>query len=89
MDWTNGVRFAVGAGIFSPRYLVQTGFWAHPTSYPMGAGSSFSGRGAKPTIHLFQGQECVDVYLHSLNTSSRRGALFKRRDNFTFAFIPQ
>jgi len=28
--------------------------------------------------------ECVELYLHSLNTPSWRGAQLKHRDNFTF-----
>jgi len=37
MGWTIriwGVRFPVGGGDFSLRRCVQTGFGAHPTSYP-------------------------------------------------------
>jgi hypothetical protein len=29
-------------------------------------------------------QECMELYLHSLNTHSWRGARLKQRDNFTF-----
>jgi hypothetical protein len=38
-----GVRFPAGAGNFSLRHHVQTGSGAHPASYPMGTGGSFSG----------------------------------------------
>jgi hypothetical protein len=31
-------------------------------------------------------KECVDLYLHSSNTPSWRGAQLKHRDNFTFTF---
>jgi hypothetical protein len=31
-------------------------------------------------------KECVELYLHSSNTPSWRGAQLKHRDNFTFAF---
>jgi hypothetical protein len=31
-------------------------------------------------------KECVELYLHSHNTSSWRGALVKNRDNFIFTF---
>jgi hypothetical protein len=34
-----------------------------------------------------ESHECVEVYLHSPNTLSRRGAQLKHRDNFTF-FLP-
>jgi hypothetical protein len=32
-------------------------------------------------------KERVELYLHSLNTPSRRGDQLKHRDNFTFTFI--
>jgi hypothetical protein len=31
-------------------------------------------------------KECVELYLHSANTPSWRGAQLKHRDNFTFTF---
>jgi hypothetical protein len=34
-----------------------------------------------------QVKECVEIYLHSFNTPSWRGAQLKYRDNFTFTFI--
>jgi len=33
-------------------------------------------------------KECIDLYLHSSNTPSWRGAQLKHRDNFTFALLP-
>jgi hypothetical protein len=42
-DRTIGVRFPVGAGNCSLRHRVQTGSGAHPASYPMGIGNSFTG----------------------------------------------
>jgi hypothetical protein len=57
----------------------------------MGTRGSFpggkSGRGMKLTTHLHlvsRSKECVEIYLHSLNTSSWRGAQLKHRENFTF-----
>jgi hypothetical protein len=43
--WMTGVRFpaGVGKGFFYPRFRVQIGSRAHPTSYPMGTGDSFPG----------------------------------------------
>jgi hypothetical protein len=41
--WTAEVRFPVGARYFSLLHSVQTGSGAHPASYPMGTGFSFSG----------------------------------------------
>jgi len=36
-------QFLAGAGIVCLCQCFQTGFGAHPTSYPMGASSSFPG----------------------------------------------
>jgi hypothetical protein len=41
--WTTGVRFPAEAKNSSLRHRVQTGFQAHPASYPMGTGVSFPG----------------------------------------------
>jgi len=38
-----GVLFPAEGGNFSLRHHVQTGPEAHPASYPMGIGGSFSG----------------------------------------------
>jgi hypothetical protein len=40
--WTAGVRCQARTTYFSLVHRVQTGSEAHPASYPMGAGSSFS-----------------------------------------------
>jgi hypothetical protein len=49
-------------------YDVQTGFMAHPTSYPIGTKGVFplmyNGRGVKLTSHL-QDEENLDLYIHS------------------------
>jgi hypothetical protein len=37
------VRFPAGAGNLSLHHRVQTGFGAHPTTYPMGTRGSFPG----------------------------------------------
>jgi hypothetical protein len=42
-DWGSGVRFPAGAGNFSLFLRVQTGSGAHPASFPMDTGGSFSG----------------------------------------------
>jgi hypothetical protein len=34
-------------------------------------------------------KECMELYLHSPNTPSRRGAQLKHRDNFTFYLYEQ
>jgi hypothetical protein len=38
-----GIRVPVGAGNFSPHHRVQTGSWAHPTSYPVDTKGYFPG----------------------------------------------
>jgi hypothetical protein len=38
-----GVRFSAGAGNFSLRHRVEIVSRAHPASYPVGTGGSFSG----------------------------------------------
>jgi hypothetical protein len=35
MGWATGVPYLAGAGIFSPRYRVQTGSGAHPAYFPV------------------------------------------------------
>jgi uncharacterized Tic20 family protein len=38
-------------------------------------------------LHLVPSSKKVELYLHSHNTSSRRGAHLKHRDNFTFTIV--
>jgi hypothetical protein len=60
-------------------HCVQIDSEAHPASYLMGTRGSFPGdkwAGARSwplTFIQCQGYECVELYLHSLNTSSRHG----------------
>jgi hypothetical protein len=82
-------RFPAGAGNFYLRLHVQNGSGAHPDSYPMGIRGSFlgvkwSGReaGHSPPSTA-EVKDCVELYLHSPNTPSWRGAQLKHRDNFT------
>jgi hypothetical protein len=42
-DRGSRVRFPAGAGNFSLHHRFQNGSGAHPASYPMGTGGSFSG----------------------------------------------
>jgi len=51
------VRFPAGARNFSLHHHVPNGPRAHPASSPVGIRGSF------------QVKECVELYLHSLNTS--------------------
>jgi len=41
--WTTGVWFPIGGsdGILPPHHRVQTGFGAHPATYPIGTRGSF------------------------------------------------
>jgi hypothetical protein len=82
-DRGSRIRFPAGAGNFSLHHRVQNGSGAHPASYPVGT-SGFSlgvkrpGRKAdhsppsSPEV-----KEWVELYLHSPNTPSWRGAQLK------------
>jgi hypothetical protein len=75
-----GVRFPAGTENFPLRHRIHTGSEAHPASCPMGTGGSFSGGKAagreadhSPPSNA-EVTEFVEIYLHSPNTSSWRGA---------------
>jgi hypothetical protein len=92
-DRGSRVRFPEGAGNFSLHHRVQNGSGAHPASYPMGTrcyfpGVKLPGREAdnSPPSSV-EVKECVELYIHSLNTPSWRGAQSKHRDNFTLYFL--
>jgi hypothetical protein len=80
--WTGwaGIRVATGTGNLSPHPRVQTGSGTHPASYSMGTSGSFPGGKAAGayswplTSIQCRGQECVELYCHSPNTPSWRGA---------------
>jgi hypothetical protein len=97
MSWATGwtIRVLVfhlpaGAGNFYLSRRVQNGSGAHPTSYPMGTSGSFRGvkRPGREADHSppssAEVKECVELYLHSPNTPTWRGAQLKNRENFTF-----
>jgi hypothetical protein len=68
-------------------HRVQNGSGAHPASYPQGTRGSFPGGKtdhSPPSSAEFK--EWVELYLHSPNPPSWRGARLKHRDNFTFTF---
>jgi hypothetical protein len=74
------VRFPAWAEDFSPHHRVQNGSGTHPAFYPMGTRSSFHG-GKRPGREVDHSppssaevKECVELYLHSSNTSSWHGA---------------
>jgi hypothetical protein len=70
MGWTAGVRFPAEA-INYLLHSVQTGSEAHPASYTMGIGGSFSGCKAAGTWNwsftsiLVQRSRKMELYLHS------------------------
>jgi hypothetical protein len=68
-------RFPAGAGNFSPHHRVQNGSGAHPASYPVGTKDSFPGSEVyhSPPSSA-ETKERVELYLHSPNTPSWRGA---------------
>jgi hypothetical protein len=77
-DRGSRVRFPAGAGNFSLHRRVQNGFGAHPASYAMGTralslGVKRPGREADNPSSA-EVKECVELYLHSPNTPSWRGA---------------
>jgi hypothetical protein len=84
------VRVPAGAGDFPSHHRVQTGSGDHTASYPMGTRGSFPGgktAGAEANHSPpFSAEviECVELYIQSLNTPSRRSAQLKHKDNFTF-----
>jgi hypothetical protein len=69
-----------GAGNLSLRYRVQDGSGAHPTFCPMGTGGFSLGvkRPRRESDHSplsgAEVKECVEIYLHSPDTFSWRGA---------------
>jgi hypothetical protein len=75
-----GVHFPAGDWNFSLRHRVQTGSGAHPVSYPMDTGALYLGvkRPGTEADHSLPSsvevKECVELYLHSSNTSSWRDA---------------
>jgi hypothetical protein len=79
----SGVRVPAGAGNFSLHHRVQTGSGAHRSSYPMGARDSFPGvkRPGRESDHSppsgAEVKEWVELYHHSPNTPSWRGAQLK------------
>jgi hypothetical protein len=85
-------RFMAGAGNFSLHHRVQNGSEAHPASYPMGTRGFFPGGKAagREADHSppssTEVKECDELYLHSPNMPSWRGAQLKHKDSFTFPF---
>jgi hypothetical protein len=80
-DQMIGVRFSAGAGDFSLHHRVQTGSGPHPASYPTGTRGSLPGSKTAPGHEAdhsapssVEVKVCVELYLHSPNTSSWRGA---------------
>jgi hypothetical protein len=79
-DGGSKVRFPAGAGNFSLHHCVQNGSEAHPPSYPMVQGA-LSLRVKRPGCEADHSppssaevKECAELYFHSPNTPSWRGA---------------
>jgi hypothetical protein len=89
-EWS-GVLVSARAGNSSLHHRIQTGSGAHPAPYPMGTRSSFPGGKAAGawSCPLTSIKECVELYLHSPNTPSWRGAQLKKkhRDNFNLLYL--
>jgi hypothetical protein len=87
------VRFPERVGNFSLHHRIQNGTGAHPASYPRGTrGSSLrvkrSGREADQSLtSTAEVKECVDLYLHSPNTPSWRGAQFKKSTGKIYLYL--
>jgi hypothetical protein len=87
------IRFPAGAGNFSLHHRVQNGSGAQLAFYPMGTRGSFLGVKwpGREADHSPPSSaeviEWVELYLHSPNTNSWRGAQLKHRDNFTFYLL--
>jgi len=80
MEWCLGTVQQINICIPYIPHRVQNGSGTHLTSYPVGTRVSFLGGKAAGVL------EFVELYLHSPNTPSWRGAQLKQRDNFTFTF---
>jgi hypothetical protein len=83
-----GIRVLAEDGNFSLHHRVQTGSGAHPASYPMGTRGSFAGSkaGHSPPSSA-EVKEWVELYFHSPNTPSWRGAQLKRKAQWQLYFI--
>jgi hypothetical protein len=77
-DRGSRVRFPAGAGNYSLHRRVQNGSGAHPAFYPMVTRGSFPVDKAAGADHSppssAEVKEWVELYLHSSNTPSWRGA---------------
>jgi len=77
------VWFPAGAGNFTLHHHIQTNSGAHPASYPVSTGSSFSqGKAARheadhSPLSSAKVKEHVELYLHSPSTSSWHDAYLR------------
>jgi hypothetical protein len=83
-------RFSAGAGNFSLHRGIRNGSGTHPASYPVGNKGSFPGV-KRPWFEADHSppssaevKESMELYIHSPNTPSWRGAQLKHSDNFSF-----
>jgi hypothetical protein len=87
------IRVPARVGNFSLHHRVQTGSGAHTASYPVGTTGSFAGvkrPGRKPDYSLpssTEVKEWVELYIHSSNTPSCRGAYLSTETTLLFLLL--
>jgi hypothetical protein len=92
-DWKIGVRFLTAAGNFSLRRRVHTGSGAHPTPIQWVPGVLSLGvkRPVCEDDHLppssAKVKECVELYFHSTNAPSWRGAWLSTRTTLPYLYL--
>jgi hypothetical protein len=93
MGWTIGVlgfdsRWGLGIFLFTTSSRAALGLTQHPIQWVAGALSLGLKRPEREADHSppsnAEVNEWVELYLHSPNTPSWRGAQLQHRDNFTF-----
>jgi hypothetical protein len=93
--WTIGVlgfdfRWGLGIFLFTTASKTALGPIQPPIQWVTGALSLGVKRPGREANHSLPSsakvKECVELYLHSPNTPSWRGAQLKHKDNFSFTF---
>jgi hypothetical protein len=96
MGWTIGVldfdsRWGLGIFLFTTASRTALGPTQHPIQWVPGALSLGVKRQGREADHSppcsVKVKECVELYLHSCNTPSWRGAQLKHRDKFIYIYI--
>jgi hypothetical protein len=92
-DRGSRVRFSAGDGkfLFTTASITALVLTQPPIQWLPGAISLEINRRGREADHSppssVEVKECVEIYLHSPNTPSWRGAQLKHRDTFTFTFF--